>query len=971
MKRVLALGAGLWAAASLWAGMSYEAQAVTFSEKSGSGVTPATITMSGGWALASLTNQAGEAIGFRPLSVSSANGTTFTPDQNIKSSEGPWVATFRPPAGAVLDFISLPIMLYSGATGATSGGAQGNSASTTLTVTLKLNGEETGQSRTLPVTGNGAFTAVATVRFDFAPRAVETVEVRIVQNADTGMNAGLTGLGAGLYAVADEAIAFSGKTAIGATLTEGWSLAAQSCDFKTTASGNNPIATNLTILTPDANVGEGTDWSLTFAAPTLEPVREVGFDVVMFNSSGIAQTSGTTRTVQFTVEALDADGTTVLDTVASAADLLLTSSGTTATAENGSIRLAFTSPVTASRFKITAQRGTNTQENAQLGCYYGLSALRVLRQVTVVTGEAPAADTRATVWVNPTAWATRAVRVGAIYLGEQALPRVTAEAATVTAEVARIAVESFTVQADPGVTGQVIEAGSYAGTAEVEVSLEGAVDPTALRPGETTQGVTVSTDVRFALRVGEVAFQTDPGVAVAYAGAGAQVDLAEAVWWHSASAGSAATQGALPSGVEAQLWVEAGGVLRLAEGAQDWAFAPQTQSGAIEVSAGRVATFAQVIDPGVCAPMVPEGVAVRLGGRLEMEGFVPELVLLGSAAEVASPGVLEVGGVQVAAEEAQLTVCSGGVSVTNPAAEATYCVAGGGLALLAQEPVEVAAVAVRGAGALTLGTEVSVRAAEVAAESSVTAAPETLAQVGEWSGAGKVLVAAEAPGEADFAVAEGAALSVAMVAEVARGWWVEPSGGRVNFGPIGAGAEGSGAATGVVEALRQKVLASALPIPEGTRQFAYCAVGTDGQPRAASEAEALNAAYVFDLQPSAVGAPDGTGTATVEVVYDFGISAMTYAQVAGTAYVLVTAEVRNAPAGEANGADFAAGTAVELRQVAEDGRMVGVEGAEAVASDWQPFGEGEAASGPVRYFRVPLEHFPRGSTALRVVAERQ
>lgn len=967
MKRVLALGAGLWAAASLWAGMSYEAQAVTFSEKSGSGVTPATITMSGGWALASLTNQAGTAIDFRPLSDSSANGTTFTPDQNIKSSEGPWVATFRPPAGAVLDFISLPIMLYSGPTGSASGGAQGIGASTTLTVTLKLNGEETGQSRTLPVTGNGDFTAVDTVRFDFAPRAVETVEVRIVQNSDTGMNAGLTGLGAGLYAVADEVIAFSGKTATSATLTEGWSLTARSCDFQTSGA----IGGTRTILTPNENVGNGGTWSLTFAAPTTEPVREVGFDVVMFNSSGIAQSSGTTRTVQFTVEALDADGTTVLGTVASAADLLLTSSGTTATATNGSIRLAFASPVTASRFKITAQRGTNTQENAQLGCYYGLSALRVLRQVTVVTGEAPAADTRATVWVNPTAWATRALRVGALYLGEQALPRVTAEAATVTADVVRIATERLALQADEGVTTTLISAGSYAGAAGVEVSLEGAGDPAALRPGETTQGAAVSTDAGFALSVGEVAFQTDPGEALAYAGAGARVDLAGAVWWHSASAGAAATQGALPEGVAARLWVEAGGVLVLAEGAQDWAFAPQAQSGAIEVSAGRVATFAQVIDPGVCAPMVPEGVAVRLGGRLEMEGFVPELVLLGSAAEVASPGVLEVGGVQVEAEGAQLTVCSGGVSVTNPAAEATYCVAGGGLALLAQEPVEVAAVAVRGAGALTLGTEVSVRAAEVAAESSVTAAPETLAQVSEWSGAGKVLVAAEAPGEANFAVAEGAALSVTMVAEEARGWWVEPGGGRVSFGPIGAGAEGSGATTGVVEALRQKVLASALPIPEGTRQFAYCAVGTDGQPRAASEAEALNAAYVFDLQPSAVGAPDGTGTATVAVVYDFGISAMFYAQVAGTAYVLVTAEVRNAPAGEANGADFAAGTAVELRQVTEDGRMVGVEGAEAVASDWQPFGEGEAASGPVRYFRVPLEHFPSGATALRVVAERQ
>lgn len=957
MKRVLALGAGLWAAASLWAGMSYEAQAVTFSEKSGSGVTPATIAMSGGWALASLTNQAGVPIDFRPLSDSSANGTTFTPDQNIKSSEGPWVATFRPPAGAVLDFISLPVMLYSGPTNEASGGVQGSSASTTLTVTLKLNGEETGQSRTLPVTGNGDFTAVDTVRFDFAPRAVETVEVRIVQNDDKGMNAGLTGLGAGLYAVADEAIAFSGKTATGATLTEGWSLAARTCDFQTSGA----VGGTGTILTPNANVGSGTPWSLTFAAPTAEPVREVGFDVVMFNASGAAQGSTVTRSVQFTVEALDVAGVSV----ASATDTQsLTGTGSTALA--GSFRLAFATPAAAAFLKVTAAQGATTD-----GCFYGLSALRVLRQVTVVTGEAPAADTRAAVWVNPTAWATRALRVGAIYLGEQALPRVTAEAATVTADVVRIATERLALQADAGVTTTLISAGSYAGAAEVEVSLEGAGEAAALRPGETTQGVTVSTDAGFALSVGEVAFQTDPGEALAYAGAGARVDLAGAVWWHSASAGAAATQGALPEGVVARLWVEDGGVLVLAEGAQNWAFAPQAQSGAIEVSEGRVATFAQVIDPGVCAPMVPEGVAVRLGGRLEMEGFVPELVLLGSAAEVASPGVLEVGGVQVAAEGAQLTVCSGGVSVTNPAAEATYCVAGGGLALLAQEPVEVAAVAVRGAGALTLGTEVSVLAAEVAAESSVTAAPETLAQVREWSGAGAVLVAAEAPGEADFAVAEGAALSVAMVTEEARGWWLEPGGGRVSFGPIGAGAEGSGAATGVVEALWQKVLASALPIPEGTRQFAYCAVGTNGQPRAASEAEALNAAYVFDLQPSAVGAPDGTGTATVEVVYDFGISAMTYAQVAGTAYVLVTAEVRDAPAGEANGADFAAGTAVELRQVAEDGRMVGVEGAEAVASNWHPFGKGKAASGPVRYFRVPLEHFPSGATALRVVAERQ
>lgn len=957
MKRVLALGAGLWAAASLWAGMSYEAQAVTFSAKSGSGVTPATITMSGGWALASLTNQAGEAIDFRSLSDSPADGTTFTPDQNIKSSEGPWVATFRPPAGAVLDFISLPIMLYSGATNSTSGGAQGPNASTALTVTLKLNGEAIGQPVTLQVAGNNAFTAVATARFDFAPRAVETVEVRIVQNSDTGMNAGLTGLGAGLYAVADEVIAFSGKTATSATLTEGWSLTARSCDFQTSGA----IGGTRTILTPNANVGTGTPWSLTFAAPTLEPVREVGFDVVMFNASGAAQGSNVTRSVQFTVEALDAAGVKM----ASATDTQsLTGTGSTALA--GSFRLAFATPAAAASLKVTAAQGATTD-----GCYYGLSALRVLRQVTVVTGEAPAADTRATVWVNPTAWATHAVRVGAIYLGEQALPRVTAESATVTAEVARVAAESLTIQADTGVNGQVIEAGSYAGTAEVGVSLEGAGEVAALRPGETTQGVTVSTDAGFALRVGEVAFQTDPGVAVAYAGAGAQVDLAGAVWWHSASAGAAATQGALPEGVEAQLWVEHGGVLILADGAQAWSFVPEAQAGAIEVSAGRVARFAQVIDPGVCAPMMPEGVAVRLGGRLEMEGFVPELVLLGRAAEVASPGVLEVGGVLVAAEEAQLTVCSGGVSVTNPAAEVTYCVAGGGLALLAQDPVEVAAVAVRGAGVLTLGTEVSVRAAEVAAESSVTAAPETLAQVGEWSGEGAVLVAAEAPGEAAFAVAEGAALSVAMVAEEARGWWVVPSGGQVSFGPIGAGAESSGAATGVVEALRQKVLASALPIPEGTRQFAYCAVGTDGQPRAASEAEALNAAYVFNLQPSAVGAPDGTGTATVAVVYDFGISALGCKRLNDTLYVTVTAEVRNAPAGEVNGADFAAGTVVELRQVAEDGRMVGVEGAEAVASDWQPFGEGEAGSGPVRYFRVPLEHFPSGVTALRVVAERQ
>ncbi|MGN0856297.1 MAG: hypothetical protein ACI4QJ_02725 [Candidatus Spyradenecus sp.] len=971
MKRVLAFGVGLWAAASLWAGMTYETQAVTFSEKSGSGVTPATITMSGGWALASLTNQSGTAIDFRPLSDSAANATTFTPDQNIKSSEGPWVATFRPPAGAVLDFISLPIMLYSGATNSTSGSTQGPNASTTLTVTLKLNGEAIGQPVTLPVTGDNTFTARTTARFDFAPQAVETVEVRIVQNSDTGMNAGLTGLGAGLYAVADEAIAFSGKTATSATLTEGWSLSDRSCDLMTTTTGSGTaIASNATILTPNMNVGNGETWSLTFAAPTLEPVREVGFDVVMFNSAGIAQGNTTQRTVQFTVEALDADGSTVLDSATTAADLLLTSSGTIEAATNGLIRLAFATPVAASKFRITAQRGTNTATNANLGCYYGLSALRILRQATVVTGEAPAADTRATIWVNPTAWATHALRVGAIYLGNQALPRVTAGSATVTAEVARVAVESFTVQADTGVTQQVIEAESYAGTAGVEVSLEGAVDPTALRPGETAQGATISTDAGFALRVGEVAFQTDPGVAVAYAGAGAQVDLAEAVWWHSASAGAAATQGALPNGVEAQLWVEAGGVLRLADGAQAWSFVPEAQAGTIEVPEGRVARFAQVIDPGICAPMMPEGVAMRLGGTLEMEGFVPALELVGEGAQVASLGMLAFGRVTAEAG-AQLKVTAGEVTVMAPASEVTYRVSGGGLALLAQDPVEVAAMVVDGIGALTLGTEVSVRTAEVEAESSLTAAPETLAQVHSWSGEGQVLIAAETPGEAAFVEAEGSALQVALVADEARTWWLEKGAGQVNFGAIGAGASASGVQSPIVEALQQKVFASSLPIPEGTRQFAYTAVGTDGQPRAASEAEALNAAYLFDLQPTAISAPDEAGTATVAVVYDFGISAMTYAPVEGTTYVLVTAMVRNTPEGEANGADFAAGTTVELRQVAEDGTMVDVEGAEAVANDWQPFGAGEAGSGPVRYFRVPLEHFPRGATALRVVAERQ
>ena len=378
----------LWTAHA-FAMVQYALTEVTFSNKSARDCTPATIEMSGGWSLASLTNAAEEALDFRPLrtnasTVVSNNANLFSPDQNIGTTSGPWIATFTPPSHTILDHLELPLFLYTGCTHAEFGQLQGSTTEASLEATIiLLNGKtSTVKSQTLTVAGTNAFTSSKqnTAIFDFEPQAVTQLKVRIRRLDGTdGINAGLTRLVVGCYTATPETVTFSNKTACSIDLSGGWALSEKSHPFQTTGT----VGGSLSLLTPNANVGVGTPWQVTFAAPKARAVAAVGFSVVMFNSKGGTQTaSSANRRVKFTVEALGSDGT-VLGT-ATSKELSLTGNNTTEASKT--VKLAFpTALEQVAKLRITATRG----EKANKGCFYGLKQLQVAAPLTLDAVIAP------------------------------------------------------------------------------------------------------------------------------------------------------------------------------------------------------------------------------------------------------------------------------------------------------------------------------------------------------------------------------------------------------------------------------------------------------------------------------------------------------------------------------------------------------------------------------------------------------
>ncbi|MGN0887009.1 MAG: hypothetical protein ACI4RT_08450 [Candidatus Spyradenecus sp.] len=378
----------LWAA-QLFAMVQYARTEVTFSNKSARGCTPATIEMTGGWTLASLTNAAEEAIDFRPLRINektlhAKDGTLFSPDQNIGTTAGPWIASFTPPSHAIIDRVELPLFLYTGCTNSEFGLLQGPTAEAVLEATLILidGKKSTVKTKTFKVVGTNTFTSSEqnTPVFEFAPQAVTQLSLQLRRlDGASGINAGLTKLVFGCYTATPETVSFINKTATSIDLSGGWSLIERSHPFQT----EGTVGGSLSILTPNANVGAGTPWSVTLAAPKARTVASVGLSIVMFNRVGGTQTaSSNNRKVKFTVEALGGDGS-VLGS-ATSEELSLTGNNTNEVGKR--VTLSFAQAIDGvAQLRIIAARG----EAETKGCFYGLKRLQVAGPLTLDAIVAP------------------------------------------------------------------------------------------------------------------------------------------------------------------------------------------------------------------------------------------------------------------------------------------------------------------------------------------------------------------------------------------------------------------------------------------------------------------------------------------------------------------------------------------------------------------------------------------------------
>lgn len=944
----------LWATHAL-ASVDYAVADVTFSGKSGTGVTPATISMTGGWSLASLTNQSGTGIDFRPLcnknstTPVSEDPTLFSPDQNIKTGEGPWIATFKAPGGTVLDHIELPIFLYTGGTNATSGNPQGNTATATLgaKVTLIHNDSSTELTeQTFAVAGTNAFTACTTCTFDFAPQSVTAVKIQIRRTDGTdGMNAGLTKLTFGSYTATPETVTFSSKTADSITLSGRWSLSDKSCGFQT---NGNVGQTNS--LTPNANVGSGTPWNVTFDAPATRTVSSVGFGVVMFNSSGDKQTSAAAnRKVKFTVDALGEDGTSL--GTATSGELSLTGNNSTTTAVS-TPTITFTNPIEhVKKLKITATRG----ESETNGCYFGLTQLQVASPPAIAEGSAPTVNLPWTIWANPTAWPTSALTLGGVYLGTEAtLPEVAVASDSIAADVIRVLPSVLNVTADEAVMEKtLITANDYRGPADLTATLVGASEVVTLRPGQTRRGVQLTTSPTFTLAIATEHFTTAPTQAMLYAtGNATRLHWGDNLWWHSDADGTAAVQGALPEGCEQLLWLEDGATIELDASATALAFVDERQNGILEIPAGVTLAYTPDIAPGVSSPNIPDGITVKLLGSLTMTGTLPALKVSGEAARLgAGEGDLTV---TALTGSGTLTVSGGTLSVGTSDA-ITYALADGSALTVTAAAAALPAVTVTGAAALNLGDAASAERVTIADGATLATDAETLAKVSEWSLAGGLSVA-NATDEITLALADSEKTLIFNAADTAtrpRGWWSEVTDGTLTLGQIAAGA---GAETSTTEeALFQKIVDTAeLTIPTGTKAFTYITANTSGT-LAGDQAQALAVAELFTIAPTEIGEPDKNGVSTAKLVYDFGVDAISVQDMSGTRYITFTVKVQGS---DGQAVDFADATAVAVKALDGQGNSLADCTPEEVDDTFAPFSGEARGSGPVRYFRVLFADMP-------------
>lgn len=951
----------LWATHAL-ASVQYAVSDVTFSNKSARGTTPATIEMSDGWSLASLTNQSGSPIDFRPLrtnasTVATNDASIFSPDQNIKSTEGPWVATFNAPKGTVLDHIELPIILYNGGTDTSEYGLpQSNTASTTLTATVTLIHGETRTVLTkarFSVRGTGAYTPTGTYNgnaidntqiFDFTPRAVTAIEIKIVQNSTDGMNAGLTKLVFGSYTATPETVTFSNKRADSIDLSGGWSLSAKSHNFQISGEVGQTNS-----LTPNANVGSGTPWNVTFEASTARTVSSVSFGVVMFNNSGNKQTSAAAnRKVKFTVDALGVDDS-VLAT-ATSDELSLTGNNTTDARATPTI--TFTNPIEhVKKLKITATRG----ESETNGCFFGLTQLQVASPPAIAEGSAPTVNLPWTIWANPTAWPTSALTLGGVYLGATAtLPAVSATSESIAADVIRVLPSTLEVTADEAVTEKtLITATAYRGPAALTVTLAGAGEAVTLRPGQTRRGVLLTAASPFSLAIATEGFTTTTTQAVLYAsGSSTRLNWGETQWWHSTADGTAAVQGALPSDCEPLLWLEAGATIVLDANATALAFVDETQSGSLEIPAGVTLVYPKDIAPGVSSPNIPDGITVKLLGSLTMTGTLPALEVSGEAASLAAgEGDLTV---TALTGSGTLTVSGGNLSVGTSEA-ITYALADGSALAVTTASAAIPAVTVTGAAALTLGSSATATTVTIAEGATLATDDDTVGKVSTWSLAGDLSVA-NATGEMTLTLADDAGTLTFNAADTAvrpRGWWSEVSDGTLSLGQIAAG---TGAGTSTTEqALFQQILANeSLTIPAGTKAFAYTTANTSGT-IAGDRAQALAVAELFTITPSEIGEPDKNGVSTATLVYDFGVDAMAVQEMSGMRYITFTVKVQGS---DGQAVDFADATAVAVKALDVQGNSLANCTPEEVDATFAPFSGEERGSGAVRYFRLPFADMP-------------
>lgn len=947
----------LWAT-HVFASVQYAVTDVTFSNKSA-----ATIDMSDGWSLASLTNQSGEPIDFRPLrtnatTVAPNNGSLFSPDQNINSLEGPWVATFNAPANTVIDHLELPIILYTGATDDSAYGLpQTNKASTTLTATVTLININGGTRKVLTkagfsVRGTGDFSPTGTYNsepfdntqiFDFTPQAVTSIEVKIVQDADSGMNAGLSKLVFGGYTATPETVTFSSKTTTSITLSGGWTLTDKSHNFQTSGAVGQTSS-----LTPNANVSADTPWYVTFAAPEARTVSAVSFGVVMFNSSGGVQSAKVTRTIRFTVDAFGEDSTKL--GTATSGDLTLTGNSTTEARETPTI--TFENPIeNVKKLKITVSAPT---PDSNKGCYFGLTQLQVTSPLTITEGAEPTTNLPATIWANPTAWPTSALTLGGVYLGTEAtLPAVTVASESVAADVIRVLPSVLNVTADEAVMEKtLITARAYRGPADPEnltATLAGANEVDTLRPGQTRRGVQLTTSPTFTLAIATEHFTTATTQAMLYAtGNATRLHWGDNLWWHSDADGTAAVQGALPEGCEQLLWLEDGATIELDASATALAFVDERQNGILEIPAGVSLAYTPDIAPGLSSPNIPDGITVKLLGSLTMTGTLPALEVSG---EVASLGAGE-GDLTVTAltGSGTLTVSGGTLSVDTSDA-ITYALADGSALTVTAAAAALPAVTVTGAAALNLGDTASAACVTIAEGATLATDADTVGKVSEWSLAGGLSVA-NATGEITLALADDAGTLTFNATDTAtrpRGWWSEVTDGTLTLGQIAAGA---GAETSTTEeALFQKIVDTAeLTIPTGTKAFTYITANTSGT-LAGDQAQALAVAELFTIAPTEIGEPDENGVSTAKLVYDFGVDNIFRQTIDDTNYLILTVKVQGS---DGQAVDFADATAVAVKALDGQGNSLADCTPEEVDDTFAPFSGEARGSGPVRYFRVPL-----------------